>query len=149
MRVACWVSKHPAWPRPTFPPPLPIILPSPNRHNLLCTVLFLDTFRCTPRKRRMSSLLQGKKFQTCGSARCFFQVLGGWFFPLSGWAWTPQCAPSLPPLQQFATWGSRFLTTSSAKMGSAAFFPQAAWRNIFVYTKAYCSPSVFSLSIPP
>lgn len=29
----------------------------------------------------MSSSLQGKTFQTCGSARCFFQVLGGFFFP--------------------------------------------------------------------
>ena len=63
------------------PPSLHHTPPSPNHRNLLCMVLFLDTFRCTPRKRRMSSSLQGKKFQTCGSARCFFQVLGGFFPP--------------------------------------------------------------------
>lgn len=54
--------------------------------------------------------------------KMLFQVFDG-FISLSGQAQTLQGAPRLPPFQQFGAWGSRFLTASSAPMGSAVVFP--------------------------
>lgn len=79
----------------------------------------------------MSSSLEGKKFQTRGSARCCFQVPGG-FFPSQN---RHELLNVLPSLQHFATRGSRFPTVSSAKTGPAAFVPRAAGRTFSLTLK--------------
>lgn len=90
----------------------------------------------------MSSSLEGKKFQTCGSARCCFQVLGG-FLPSQN---RHELLNVLPSLQHFANRGSRFPVVSSAKMGPAAFVPRAAGR-MFSLTLKCTVPLLSSASL--
>lgn len=99
----------------------------------MCTVLFLDTFRCTPRKRRMSSSLEGKKFQTCGSARRFFQVLGVFSFPLRT-VTNPATCSQPPTTSAVCHSGLSLPDRVLCQDGISSVFPTSSKKEYFLFT---------------